>query len=469
VAVAEDRLVVAIVGGGLAGTLTAIGLLRAARPVEVVLVERSGDFGPGVAYRTQDPHHLLNQPAARMSAFVGDLDHFRRWAERCRGDGSPAAFHPRSVYGDYLRELLDEAVARRTAGNALRRVTGDVVAVAPWGDAAWLALRDGRTIACDRAVLATGPPPGSPPAGLPADPRIVADPWAAGALQPPPAGATALIAGTGLTAVDAALSLSRAGARVIAASRHGLLPHTHLPGLRSPAAPPRPAVWPGDAAALERFVRAHVARTTAGGLDWRDAVDGIRPLVADLWRALPASERRQLLGSRLRRWEVCRHRMAPAVARRLDELRASGRLEILAGTVAGVQPDREGLDVTLRGGNGSERAVRAARLVVCTGPAADIGEVRDPLLRGLIAAGHALPDPLRLGLRTAPTGALLDRLGRPSGVLWTLGALRRGDLWESTAVAEIRAQAAALAGELAAPLPAAWVEPATSLAVPLVR
>ena len=127
----SERAVVGIVGAGLAGSLTAVQLLRAAEPVEVVLVERRGDFGPGVAYGTRDPHHLLNQPAARMSALPDDLDHFRRWAERCSGDGAPETFHPRSRYGDYLRELLDDSVAQRTPGSGLRRITGDVVSLDP--------------------------------------------------------------------------------------------------------------------------------------------------------------------------------------------------------------------------------------------------------------------------------------------------------------------------------------------------
>jgi hypothetical protein len=43
---------------------------------------------------------------------------------------------------------------------------------------------------------------------------------------------------------------------------------------------------------------------------------------------------------------------------------------------------------------------------------------------------------------------VLDRQGRTSRVLYTVGALRRGELWESTAAAEIRTQAADVASEL---------------------
>ena len=46
-------------------------------------------------------------------------------------------------------------------------------------------------------------------------------------------------------------------------------------------------------------------------------------------------------------------------------------------------------------------------------------------------------------------GRVLDPAGRP-GPVWALGALRRGELWESTAVPEIRAQAQELASALLA-------------------
>jgi len=53
--------------------------------------------------------------------------------------------------------------------------------------------------------------------------------------------------------------------------------------------------------------------------------------------------------------------------------------------------------------------------------------------------------PLGLGLDTGAGGALRQASGRLSPELFTLGWMRRGELWESVAIPEIRAQAAALA------------------------
>lgn len=98
----------------------------------------------------------------------------------------------------------------------------------------------------------------------------------------------------------------------------------------------------------------------------------------------------------------------------------------------------------------------AGWLVNATGPASDITRTGDPLLRDLFGRGLARPDPLRLGLDATPGGAPLDAAGRPSGTLFTLGPTLRGLWYETTAIPEIRTQAAALALRLtsAAAVPA---------------
>ena len=65
-----------------------------------------------------------------------------------------------------------------------------------------------------------------------------------------------------------------------------------------------------------------------------------------------------------------------------------------------------------------------------------------------VSVGLATPDPLHLGLETADDGALVDAAGRPSRIIFAIGPVRKGSLWETTAVPELREQAVALAGRL---------------------
>jgi len=96
--------------------------------------------------------------------------------------------------------------------------------------------------------------------------------------------------------------------------------------------------------------------------------------------------------------------------------------------------------------------LRADAVVACAGPALDVRAAAPPPLARLLADSHACPDALGLGIRATAAGALLDRAGRTDHRLWTLGALRRGELWESTAVRELRDQAASVAAGVCASL-----------------
>ena len=430
---------IAIVGAGCSGTLVTAQLARAAadaRTALSVLLIDATDHGPGLAYATEDPLHLLNVPAARLGAFDDLPDGFLAFARSLDSAIRPEDFVPRRWYGRYLRDVLDQADARLdTVGGALERIVGEVVAIEPVAGGECLTFDDGGTRRADLVVLASGVLPSQvdPPLD-PTAPTCFASPWLPGALTPLD-DATVLLVGSGLTAVDAALTLTAGSpnVRVVAVSRSGAWPFAHRDG---PLHPPVPAPDTLEAAArrgadeLAEAVCAHIASVDGRGEDWRDAVDGIRPHVQRLWGALAADQQSALLTRHVRAWERRRHRMAPAVAQRLAELERAGRVRLLRGTVGDALAQ-----------------LRVDRVIACTGPAADITRVADPLLQQLFAVGRACTDEQRLGLRT-DDGWLLDATGSTSTTLATLGPLRRGELWESTAVPEIRSQATRLADQL---------------------
>src|SRR3954452_6843254 len=103
----DRRVAVAIIGGGFSGTMVAAQL--AVRGIASVLIDGSGRAGKGVAYSTTEPAHLLNVRAEGMSAWADDPDHFARRFEA--EGGERRGFAERRLFGRYLGELLDEAVA----------------------------------------------------------------------------------------------------------------------------------------------------------------------------------------------------------------------------------------------------------------------------------------------------------------------------------------------------------------------
>ncbi len=225
---------VAIVGGGASGSLVAVHLLRelagTGRTARILLVDRDGRHGLGRAYGTPDHRHLLNVPAAGMSALAGDAGHFAAWAGQRHG-AAGTDFLPRQQYGRYLRDTLAEA--ERVAGPTveLHRLTADVDLVAPPVGGGPAAIRTDREWhSCDAVVLATGNPPATPiPPRRPVDGVLqIGDPWSPGALRQLHRCTNVLVVGCGLTMVDLAVTLCASpGVTVHAVSRSGLLPRAH--------------------------------------------------------------------------------------------------------------------------------------------------------------------------------------------------------------------------------------------------
>ncbi|WP_410660613.1 FAD/NAD(P)-binding protein [Amycolatopsis sp. lyj-112] len=438
---------VAVIGVGASGALAALHLFRAAirhgRRLHLVLVDRGGEFGPGVAYRTTDPAHLLNTPAGKMSAFHDDPGHFVRW-NRARGrEAEDGTFLPRGEYGRYLTETL-VAEEERAAGVAtVERITASATGLRPDEDGGVTVELDGPApVRADTVVLAPGAGHGDPLAGLlPAgSDRYVADPWRSAGPEATADGSPVLVLGTGLSMMDIAVSVTRTHPETVvhAVSRHGLLPRPHRSG-----PPPETATVPEppERAASVRDLLGYARHCLAQEPEhWREFVDRLRPHTARLWRQLEPGERRRFLDRVNRFWDVHRHRAAPATHRRTRELLRSGRLRLHRGRVDHVRPTPAGFDVSLATPSG-RRKLPVGWLVNATGFRTDAG---DPLLRRLFTEGTARPDQVGLGMATGRDGRVLGRHGDGQRI-YTLGALRRGEEFESTAVPEIRGQAAAIA------------------------
>jgi uncharacterized NAD(P)/FAD-binding protein YdhS/flavin reductase (DIM6/NTAB) family NADH-FMN oxidoreductase RutF len=456
----DRRPTVAIVGGGFSGAMTAAHLLGRSFPdgLRIVLVERRPQIGRGIAYSTRWLAHRLNVPAAQMSAIPDDPGHFLRWVRRRDPSVGPGSFVPRFMFGDYVEETLGAAVREADGSVWLERLQDEAVSLeaidVPAGRLR-IVLASGGEVRADRVVLATGIPlpalPGWATAELQESGTYVHDPWESGLLgaEETESGPVVLI-GTGLTMVDVALTLGASGdeAPLQAISRHGLLPRAHLD--TQPGAPvPDPAAWPDELSRLVPEVLVEAAAAADRGDDWRVVVDCLRPVTNTIWSGLDIDQQRFFVERLSRLWEIHRHRMAPEVAMALEAMRRSGKLRVTAAEILSAEPGEEGMLLRVRPrGSDSEQAVAAARVINCSGPADDVERRHDPFLAAVLGAGLGRAHPLGFGLDVDDEGALIDRSGAPSGRLFALGSLRKGHLWETTAVPELRRQARDLADHL---------------------
>jgi uncharacterized NAD(P)/FAD-binding protein YdhS len=432
----SDRVAVAIVGGGFSGTMLAAELAR--RGIGSALIDGSGRIGHGTAYSTDEPAHVLNVRAEGMSAWADDPEHFVRAFEAEGGDRR--GFAERRLFGRYLKRILGDAVAT----GEVDLVDATAESATPDGSGWAIKLSDGDKLTVGALVLANGNQEPEPlRVAQAAGDRFVNNPWGAEARaaikQAAETGGDVLLIGTGLTMVDTVLSLEAVGhrGRIVALSRRGLIPRAHADF--EPLSVERRDVPEGNVLALWRWLRSAGAR--AG---WRAAVDSLRPHSHTLWQALGPDQQRRFLRHARPWWDVHRHRIAPEVAQTLHRLVGEGRLEVVAGRIAGMRAIPDGVEATIRRRGRSDNSTMAfAYAFNCTGPLGTMERTRDPLLRGLLDEGRIWPDQLGIGLD-------VDERSRVSGSdrLWALGPLTKGRYWEIVAVPDIRGQAAAVADDI---------------------
>jgi len=444
-----EGLSIGIVGGGFSGAMTAFHLADAGS-ARALLFEKEPRFARGPAYGARCDQHLLNVPAAKMSALPDEPSHFLDWLQRRDPSAGPGTFAARRVYGEYLGELLAAAVER----GGVELIRDEVVDIKEEDVRNVLITAGGRRFHVDRVVLAMGNFPPSIPAGVAIPDGLrgfVSNPWAPDALDGLDGDEPLALIGTGLTAVDVLVDALARGhrGRIVAISRHGFLPQPHRPAVGHPSPRFAPAETPATARALLRMVRSEVDRLRAEGGDWRAVVDGLRPLTQDLWRSLSQDERRRFLRHLATRWDAHRHRIAPEIEQKIVDAMRDGRLEIIAGRIRKVEEKGDVLAMSLTRRGRREVEVRPfARVINCTGPARDIRASASPLIRSLLDRGIARPGPLSLGLDATPAGSLIDARGGASDRVFAMGPMLKEGLWETTAVPELRSQAQALAARL---------------------
>lgn len=458
-------MAIAIIGGGLSGTLTAIHLLyNIAGNETIYLIEQDRyRMNRGIAYSSQLVFQPLNVPASAMSLFPEQpLDFYNwltakqhRYKKHLNHPVSKDDFIPRFIFGDYLKARLEEAEMLASKNVKLVKVYDEAIAVKRTGTGFRIQLKDHEPIAAKKAVLALGNfEPGTLPISNKAfyqSNKYVASPWSTRGLANLPSDSPLLLIGSSLTMVDLAGSLKAEGhtGKIYVVSRHGLLPQPFDVNTRlfhNPEVTGFPALPLPD---LFHLIRKEIKEAELQGYTWRSVLDVMRAHIPDIWQAFSLAEKKQFLRHARPYWETHRHRMPASSAALIKELQMQGRLELIAGTITDMTDNGEMASVTIKQRSQTvTRTISVSRVINCTGPQCDFTKVKLPLVEQLLADGLIKPDELRLGLLTTPEGTLLNEKGIAVEGLYTLGPPRKAMLYESTALREIRQQAKDLAHQL---------------------
>ncbi len=431
-----------IIGGGASGVITAVQLLRRTSSVTVRIFDKSGKLGAGIAYSTENPGHLLNVRASNMSAFPGEPDHFLNWLRVTDTDGGwePQSFVPRRLYRTYLEDLLQPFLAEAGPRLFIEKMEVSDIALEEGKPVAMTAA--GERFPADAIILATGNE-----TAIAASGQEVAEYWSSNGYFDIPADAPVAIFGTGLSMIDSVLSLIDNGhrAEIHAISRRGLVPTRHLGGQPMQIGTQELPIASG-LSNLMRRVRTIMHATEQRGGNWRSVMDGLRPHMQRLWRGLPHAQKLAFLRHLRPWWDVHRHRMAPAIADRIEEAEASGQLKIMAGRLSSVRQDGEGIIIHYRPrGTDKEKELRVATIIDCRGGNQRFSTTRNPVLVDMMERGLARPDALDLGVEVTTDLQVLNSHGEPAGPIFAIGPVTKGMFWEVTAIPDIRVQAEKLA------------------------
>lgn len=442
-----------IIGAGFSGAATAIQLLRKLpKEVELVIINRSGRMAKGLAYGTNSPYHLLNVPAGNMSAIADDPGSFLRYCQDKDALIHSGSFVSRARYGAYLEELLADEEARSSASCV--RISGGVTSVRQHGSGAVLHLDTGEDIIADHVILAAGNfPPHNPEVVAPIlrSTAYIPDPWAGPIILKDKS--RVLLIGSGLTAIDTLIALmhSAPSADITMISRRGLVPREHRDTL--PVSKFKTNIQTEILAlppSVTRYVRAVREEIAKSPEHWREVITALRPVSSAVWQKLEVSERRRFLRHLQPYWDAHRHRLAPESFRLFETAVRTGKVKMLSGRFVEMFEENGRVEVVLRcRGTTGVQQLQFDKVINCTGPCQNVEYVQDQLISFLKSGGLLSIDPLRLGIKVNEQYRVLSKAGDPLPWLSYIGPMLKAQLWEATAVPELREHAGHLATDIA--------------------
>jgi uncharacterized NAD(P)/FAD-binding protein YdhS len=438
-----NKKVIAIIGGGCSGTLAAVHLAREQSPsvqLEIILIERQPDIGLGLAYRVPSDRCKLNVPVTGMSAFPADPEDFFRWVTSVDPSITAEQFVSRRLYGLYLQHLLS-TYCQDTADRSFRFIQAEALDVHhdQSSSKVCIHLTEHEPLHVDFCILAFGNLTRRSFCGVDANKDLLS-PYRPETYHSLKGKQHILVIGTGLTSVDFVLEAEGCGyaGSYTMVSRHGRIPLPHEVG-----ADTRPDILPDQDTIKQLSLRAltKLVTTDARARGSSQAMLlALRPQLQTIWTGLSDVDKRRFLRHIRPIWEVHRHRIPRPHHDQLTQLAAQGRLSIESGRIRALRRSQHDVVVDIVADN-ELRQHRFCEAVLCAGPEGDLTAIDLPLIRNLLKRQILIPGKLGLGGVVAPDISSQKRV-------WLLGPPQRENLWEITAVREIRQEAQALASTI---------------------
>lgn len=452
---------IGIIGGGFTGTMTAVQLIeKSTAPCEIILINKRNTLNKGIAYNSYSDKHLLNVIAGKMSAYPDKPDHFLDWVMQKENFKQKDrtlianAFLPRQVYGEYLYVIWEEA--KKVAASKqikISAIDSFVLDLNVSDKSVDLLLDNNLKLKLDYCVIATGN-------HIPRNPKIKTmdfyksrnyfqNPWKIESVKNPHNALPILIIGNGLTMVDTVLALLEQGFKgdIYSISPNGfnILPHRHN-GLKYSKLVEE---LRDDLTIYElvKLVNKHIKTVREYGVSAEPIIDSLRPHTQKIWHSFSDAEK-ELFMSRLRHlWGVARHRIPLHSHDKIQQLRIDGKLHINSGKILDLTESKDSILVEyFDKKENNTKEITVSRVINCTGPETNLLNLDKSFLKNCLLKGILKQDKLKLGISAdIDSYQVINSDGKPHRNLFTIGSNLKGELWESTAVNELRGQAEKLA------------------------
>lgn len=490
----ENPTTICLIGGGATGTVVLHQLVEelAANPphhhVDILIIEKNGAVGPGLAYSTPSNSHILNMSAGTMSAKPGYPDDFVNWAnlnktQWCTSYASeeirPTDFPPRWVYGKYLDHLVKQSMELAVRCNIKVEVVADeVTGLSEVNNRLSIELQNRRSFLCDYAVLCLGNQASTFAEELEGYSGYFHSSWPASNFTSAiPSDEPVVILGSGLTAIDTLFSLldQQHCGQVTFVSRTGLLPK-----VQAPAAKHTPTfltvenlllgkhplclrqvmelfkqeilsvegenfdfeaeIHP-NGTALEIMRRDLSRAKQARGIRYQAVLYATADYIGKIWNLLPPHEQHLFDVAYSSLWKVFRHPTPIVNAERIIGALEEGQLQVFGGVKCVIPSSDKSHFIVNLDTNHARNDLRTSEIhtryvINATGQTFNLNKLSNPLIQSMMKKRLLASHPSGGIAVDYYTGRVINATGKKMNHVYAIGPLTRGVHFYTNALSE---------------------------------
>lgn len=446
-------MTIAFIGFGASATLVFLHLqtyLHNLKDIEFVFIEKSAKICSGMAYSTHNANHLLNVRAGMMSAFEDKPKNFVEWLhEHNQTQYNEMSFVPRMLYGQYLNSLFHEEASKYN--HSIKYIADEAldIEMKPFTGKFKISFKSNKAILADYCILATGNlKPYFPILDCQSGLELLSPNNGLESYYPVTNNKPVIIIGSGLSCADACLALldSNPDVKIIVISKSGKLPLAHQQSL--PVETTKKPTF--------NFKRNNLNQTFSylkeayqhQGVDF--VINELalwRELSNSAWKKMPLKEKERFYRHVASLWQKLRHRMPPQTHEMLQKLIDSEQLIIKKGRVEKIMfCNQEHYVISLK--NNVANEIVGQLVINCSEPPKISSKQAPLIIKQMAFAGLLKFDETGRGIVINKNHQIVNKYGKSVQRIYALGPILKGQLFETTAIPEIRKQAKIVSSSL---------------------